>query len=121
MKSRCRKSFQTDSKRQISHMLLVYYRLYITHTLSGFLFDLDQSNVYRDIIHIEPLVKRCIPLPERLYNITRRLRTVLEEVEKYFPEFKAFIDVIEQEIQRPKDKNRKKRNYYSGKKKRHTV
>ncbi|MBV9176224.1 MAG: transposase family protein [Nitrososphaeraceae archaeon] len=25
-------------------MLLVYYRLYITFTLSGFLFDLDQSN-----------------------------------------------------------------------------
>jgi hypothetical protein len=100
-------------------MLLVYYRMYITHTLSGFLFDLDQSNVYRDIRHIEPLVKRCIPLPERLYNITRRLRTV-EEVKKYFPEFKAFIDVTEQEIQRPKDKN-KKRNYYSGKKKKHTV
>ena len=100
-------------------MLLMYYRLYITHTLSGFLFDLDQSNVYRDIRHIEPLVKRCIPLPERLYNITRRLRTE-EEVKKYFPEFKAFIDVTEQEIQRPKDKN-KKRNYYSGKKKKHTV
>ena len=100
-------------------MLLMSYRLYITHTLSGFLFDLDQSNVYRDIRHIEPLVKRCIPLPERLYNITRRLRTV-EEVKKYFPEFKAFIDVTEQEIQRPKDKN-KKRNYYSGKKKKHTV
>jgi Helix-turn-helix of DDE superfamily endonuclease len=30
-------------------MLLVYYRLYITYTLSGFLFDLDQSNVYRFI------------------------------------------------------------------------
>jgi hypothetical protein len=47
------------------------------------------------------------------------LRTV-EEVEKYFPEFKAFIDITEQEIQRPKDKKRKK-DYYSGKKKRHTV
>jgi len=30
-------------------MLLVYYRLYITYTLVGFLFDLDQSNVCRDI------------------------------------------------------------------------
>jgi Helix-turn-helix of DDE superfamily endonuclease len=29
-------------------MLLVYYILYITFTLSGFLFDLDQSNVCRD-------------------------------------------------------------------------
>ena len=66
-------------------MLLVYYRLYITHTLSGFLFDLDQSNVYRDIKHIELLVKRCIPLPQKLYHLTRRLRTV-QEVEKYFPD-----------------------------------
>ena len=35
-------------------MLLVYYRLYITYTLSdGFLFDLDQSNVCRDVQKIE--------------------------------------------------------------------
>ena len=27
--------------------LLVYYRTYITSTLAGFLFDLDQSNVLR--------------------------------------------------------------------------
>jgi DDE superfamily endonuclease len=47
------------------------------------------------------------------------LRTV-QEVEQYFPGFKAFIDSTEQEIQRPKDK-RKRKNYYSGKKKRHTV
>ena len=40
-------------------MLLVYYRFYITYTLSGFLFDLDQSNVCRDISMMEPLIK-CI-------------------------------------------------------------
>ena len=100
-------------------MLLVYYKLYITHTLSGFLFDLDQSNVHRDIRYMEPVVKSCIPLPQKLYNITRRLRTV-QEVEEYFPGFKAFIDCTEQEIPRPKNK-RKRKNYYSGKKKRHTV
>ena len=65
-------------------MLLVYYKLYITHTLAGFLFDLDQSNVHRDIRYMEPVVKNCIPLPSKLYNITRRLRT-LQEVELYFP------------------------------------
>jgi DDE superfamily endonuclease len=27
-------------------MLLVYYHLYINYTLAGFLFDLDQSNIY---------------------------------------------------------------------------
>src|SRR5690242_17426055 len=54
-------------------MLLVYYRLYITFTLSGFLFDLDQSNICRDISFIEPLIKLCIPLPKKLYKRTRRL------------------------------------------------
>lgn len=68
---------------------------------------------------MEPLVKSCIPLPQKLYNITRRLRNI-EEVEIYFPGFKAFVDSTEQEIQRPKDK-RKRKNYYSGKKKKHTV
>ena len=100
-------------------MLLVYYRLYITYTLSGFLFDLDQSNVCRDICMLEPFVKLCIPLPKKLYKRTRRLRTI-DEVEEYFPGFKAFIDSSEQEIPRPKNKRRRK-SYYSGKKKKHTI
>ncbi len=100
-------------------MLLVYYRLYITYTLSGFLFDLDQSNVCRDISIMEPLVKLCIPLPTKLYKRTRRLRTI-DKVEEYFPGFKAFIDSSEQEIPRPENKRRRK-SYYSGKKKKHTV
>lgn len=99
-------------------MLLVYYRLYPTYTLCGYLFGLDQSNVCRDIRVLEPLVRKCLPLPEKLYRKTRRLRTI-EEVEQYFPGFKAFIDGVEQEIPRPK--NRRRRSYYSGKKKKHTV
>jgi hypothetical protein len=101
-------------------MLLVYYRLYITYTLSGFLFDLDQSNVCRDISIIEPLIKLCIPLPKKLYKRTRRRARTIDEVEEYFPGFKAFIDSTEQEIPRPKNKRRRK-SYYSGKKKKHTV
>jgi hypothetical protein len=100
-------------------MLLVYYRLYITFTLSGFLFDLDQSNVYRDISILEPLIKLCVPLPKKLYKRSRRARTI-DEVEGYFPGFKAFVDSTEQEIPRPKNKRRRK-SYYSGKKKKHTV
>src|SRR5215211_7918094 len=100
-------------------MLLVYYRLYITYTLSGFLFDLDQSNVCRDLSILEPLIKQCIPLPKKLYKRTRRARTI-DEVEENFPGFKAFIDATEQEIPRPKNK-RKSKSYYSGKKKKHTI
>jgi DDE superfamily endonuclease len=43
-----------------------------------------------------------------------------EEVEKYFPGFIAFADCSEQQIPRPKNKERRKM-YYSGKKKRHTI
>lgn len=94
---------------------VVYY-----FTLSGlFLFDLDQSNICRDISMLEPLIKRCVPLPKKLYKRTRRLRTI-DEVEEYFPGFKAFIDSSEQEIPKPKNK-RKRKSYYSGKKKKHTV
>ena len=98
-------------------MILVYYRLYITYTLAGFLFDLDQSNICRDIQKIEGLIRECIPIPQKIYPITKRLKTP-DEVEKYFPGFVAFIDSTEQQqIPRPIDKERRKM-YYSGKKKR---
>ena len=100
-------------------MLLIYYRLYITSMLTGLLFDLDQSNVLKDIRKLEPLVKEILPIPEKLHDKARRLQT-LEEVEAMFPEFKAFLDATEQEIPRPKNK-KKRKTHYSGKKKRHTV
>ena len=48
------RSFKLDVKNRFL-MLLVYCRLYITYTLAGFLFDLDQSNICRDIQKIENL------------------------------------------------------------------
>ena len=100
-------------------MVLVYYRLYITYTLMEFLFGLDQSNVCRDIEKIEGLIRLCLPIPQKLYNVTRRLKSI-EEVEQYFPGFIAFIDCTEQPIPRPKNRLRR-RLYYSGKRKKHTV
>ena len=107
------------NKRDRILMLLVYYRLYITYTLAGFLFDLDQSNICRDIQKIEGLIRECLPIPQKLYPITKRLQTK-EAVEKYFPGFLAFTDCTEQQIPRPVDKNKRKM-YHSGKKKRHTI
>ncbi len=100
-------------------MLLVYYRLYITYTLTGFLFNLDQSNICRDIQKIESLIRKCLPIPRKTYNKTKRLQTP-EEVEQYFPGFLAFVDCTEQQIPRPVDNDRKK-IFYSGKKKRHAI
>ena len=52
-------------------------------------------------------------------HATEQLKTP-KEVEKYFPGFLAFTDCTEQQIPRPVDKERRKM-YYSGKKKRHTI
>lgn len=109
----------TLSLRDRLLMLLVYYRLYISTTLAEFLFEIDQTNVCRNIRTLEPLVKQCIPLPEKVYGRAKRASTP-EEVEEYFPGFKAFIDATEQEIPRPKNA-KKRKTHYSGKKKRHTV
>jgi len=100
-------------------MFLFYYRLYTSSTLTGFLFDLDQSNVLKDIRKLEPLLKEVLPIPKKLHDKARRLQT-LQEIEAMFPEFKAFLDATEQEIPRPKNKLKRK-THYSGKKKRHTV
>jgi hypothetical protein len=100
-------------------MLLVYYRLYITYTLVDFLFNLDQGSICRDIQKIESLIRQCIPIPQKIYSMAKRLQT-LEEVKHYFPGILSFINSTEQQIPRPVD-NRRRKMYYSGKKKRHTV
>lgn len=100
-------------------MLFVYYRLYITLALTQFLFDLDLSNVWRDIRYLEPVVRECIPLPKKIHEQVKRLGT-MEEVESYFPGFKAFVDSTEQEIPRPMNATKRK-THYSGKKRKHTV
>jgi hypothetical protein len=111
--------FKLDIKDRFV-MLLVYYRLYITYTLAGFLFDIDQSNICRDIQKIEKLIRECVTIPQKICGITKRLKTT-EEVEQYFPVFLAFIDCTEQQqIPRPAD-NKRRKVYYSGKKKRHTT
>ncbi len=83
-------------------MLLVHHMTYVTSTLAGFLFDLDQSNVLKDVRMFEALVRECVPIPKKVYEGARRARTP-EEVEGFLPGFKAFIDLTEQEIPRPKD------------------
>jgi hypothetical protein len=88
--------FKLHIKDRCLMLLVYYYRLFITYTLAGFLFGLDQSNVCRDIQKIEGLIRKCLPIPQKIYKLTKRLQTP-EEVEQYFPAgFLAFIDSTEQ-------------------------
>ena len=62
--------FKLDLKDRFL-MLLIYYRHYITYTLEGFLFDLDQSNIYRDIQKIEKLIRNVYRF-HRKYMVYQR-------------------------------------------------
>ena len=102
-------------------MLLVYYRMYITYELTGYLFNLDQSNVCRDIKYLEPAVRGSIPIPQKMVHAGSKKIGTIQELERYFPEFCVMIDSSEQQIPRPKKNKKKRQTHYSGKKGRHTV
>jgi|SRR5215210_1243760 len=124
-------------------MSLMYFRLYVTQTLLGYLFDLDSSNVNREINgRMVAVLSEVLPVPARdepLLDLLaaqeadssssggkrkrkkgKKIGTLEELLEKH-PEFEEiFIDGTEQELPKPKDKGRRK-DFYSGKRKRHTA
>jgi len=102
-------------------LILMFYKLYLTFEMLGFLFfDLDKSCISRLISRLEPVFSKRLKLPEIKRDRDKPISTV-EELLELYPEMQEFIsDATEQEIPRPKDK-RKRKKYYSGKKKRHTV
>jgi len=76
--------FKLSVKNRIL-MCLMYYRMYTIYELIGFLFGLDQSNVYRNIRYLEPAVKQSIPIPAKKYADSKKLKS-LEDIQKFFPE-----------------------------------
>jgi hypothetical protein len=70
-------------------MLLLYYRSYITHEFVGYLFGIDNSRVCRIIRKLEPLLEKVMALPNKK-SLSQ------EEVES------LVIDATEQPIERPK-------------------
>lgn len=96
-------------------MLLLYYRLYVTMDLMDFLFNLDKSNISRNISITETLLKLFIPIPRKIYSGKKKIDS-LEKLETIFPELIVIVDATEQQINRPQHKTRRD-NHYSGKKK----
>jgi len=100
-------------------MFLMYYQMYTTYDMLGMIFDLDKSNVARDIRYLEPAIKQSIPIPSKKYTDSKKISNMPQLLE-FFPDLIAITDGTEQQIPRPKDK-RKRKTHYSGKKKKHTV
>jgi DDE superfamily endonuclease/Helix-turn-helix of DDE superfamily endonuclease len=87
-------------------MLLIYYRTYVTHAFLGFLFAMDDSAVGRNINPLQPLLAGIFRIPER------RIELAEDEIRE------LFFDGTERPTRRPQ---RGQREFYSGKKKRHTI
>jgi hypothetical protein len=87
-------------------MLLIYYRTYTTHAFLGFLFGVDDSAVGRNINPLQPLLAGLFRIPER------RVKLDPEDMRE------LFFDATERPTRRPAQGQRE---FYSGKKKRHTI
>jgi hypothetical protein len=103
-------------------MSLCYHRLYLTQSLLGYLFNLDESNVCRNLQELNPSLLAVLPQPKRLLQrvleTAKRIGT-LEEFAQKFPDLKAIVDATEQPIRRPQEK-KKRDAHYSGRRKRTT-
>ena len=85
-------------------LVLVYYRFYVSFKFMEMLFNLNESNIYRHIQRLEPMLVKVM-------NITKKRDLTQSDLET------IVIDATEIQIQRP---TRKQRKFYSGKKKKHT-
>jgi DDE superfamily endonuclease/Helix-turn-helix of DDE superfamily endonuclease len=94
-----------DGLRDTLLATLIYSRTYVTYEFLGFLFGLDVSNIWRAIKKIEPMVIKVVAIKKDRTLTSDELMNLI-------------VDVTEQPINRPKNRQRK---FYSGKKKRHTL
>jgi len=113
-------------------MLLIYYRLYVTQEFMTLLFDVEsKATISRAIAQVRPVFEAVLPVPERARATvvalaekeTQRRRGRIGNIKDFleaYPELSILIDGTEQPKQRPQDKQKRKDDY-SGKKKRHTL
>lgn len=104
--------------------VLVFYRLYLTEELMGWLFGLHRSNVHRLLAKIEPLLTAAAdPMLRTFLRTAKRQRRKIGRWEAFvqvYPDLaEVVIDATEQPRRRPAP--RTQRRYYSGKRKRHTL
>lgn len=123
--------FATDLRERLM-MALVYYRVYATQEFLTLLFDVEhKSTICRAVAQMRPVLEAVLPVPERALATAvdlaeketdrrrKRIGNVADFVREY-PELSILIDGTEQPKQRPQDKQKRKDDY-SGRKKRHTL
>lgn len=120
--------YKFESLRYKLLIVLLYYRLYLTQELLGSIVGLDQANISK-------LLKKMLPLIEKAADpeLAAYFKKIQEEhdIAEKTNDWKTFfeknpdlkdvsIDATEQQCYRSED-NEQQKQYYSGKKKRHTM
>jgi hypothetical protein len=100
-------------------MALIWLRIYPTYDVLGFIFELDKSNVCRNLKPVLAVLREQVG-NEIAWPDKRRRQQKMAQFLQEFPEVAAIGDATEQPIQRPQDAD-VQQQYYSGKKKRHTL
>ena len=97
--------------------ILVYFRLYPTQVVQGFLFGMSQAQANEWIHRLTGVLNQALGYERQL---PEREPANLESVLDACPSLEFIMDGTERRINRPQDKADRKQ-YYSGKKKAHTV
>ena len=97
--------------------ILFYFKVYPVQELQGYLFGMGQTQAGEWIHRLTPILNLALGYEKQL---PARKTQDIEQVLKMCPDLEFIIDGTERPIRRPKNKAKQK-EYYSGKKGRHTV
>jgi hypothetical protein len=97
--------------------ILFYFKVYPLQAVQAFFFGMSQAQTCEWIHRLTPVLNQALGFEKQL---PARKAADVTQVLRACPGLEFIIDGTERPIQRPKDKARQK-EYYSGKKKRHTV
>ena len=111
--------FELTARDQIL-VSVVWLRKYPTYEVLGYLFGTSDTTAGRYIRRVLPLLEAAGRDTMRMPDPGRKQRRQLDELLKETPELAVIIDTFEQAVQRPQ-KRAEADQYYSGKKKRHTL
>ena len=97
--------------------ILFYFRLYPTQAAEGFFFGISQGQACTWIHRLTPVLHQALGSEQQL---PARQPAAVTQILAACPDLAFIVDGPERPIQRPQAAERQ-RQYYSGKKKRHTV
>lgn len=117
------RAYGAGRKAELEHLddkllfILVYFRLYPTQEVQGYLFGIGQVQANEWVHRLTRVLNQTLGNEQQL---PERTPSKLEKVLTACPSLEFIIDGTERPMNRPKDKADRK-TYYSGKKKTHTL